>query len=62
MQYNFVPLTSNSFQFFKKTLEQVLKDKYTENKEFALEPIQQSAQFLHDPMVDVFGDLCCQSI
>jgi hypothetical protein len=35
MQYNSITLTFNSFQFLKKTLEQVLKDKHTKKQEFA---------------------------
>jgi hypothetical protein len=61
MQYNSVPLTFNSFQFLKEIPEYVQKDKHLENQEIALEPIQQSFQFIQDPIVDVLDDLCCQS-
>jgi hypothetical protein len=65
MQYNSVPLIFNSFQFLKKNvaniLEHVLKDKHIENQEVSLEPMQQSCQFLQDPIVDVLDDLCCPS-
>jgi hypothetical protein len=40
----------------------MLKDKYTENQEVAVEPMQQSVQFLQDPISDVLDDLCCQSL
>jgi hypothetical protein len=59
---NSVPLCFNSFQFLKKNLEYMLKDKYTENQEVSVEPIQQSVQFLQDPISDVLDDLCCQSL
>jgi hypothetical protein len=59
---NSVPLCFNSFQFLKKNLEYMLKDKYTENQEVSVEPMQQSVQFLQDPISDVLDDLCCQSL
>jgi hypothetical protein len=62
IQNNSVPLCFNSFQFLKKNLEYMLKDKYTENQEVAVEPMQQSVQFLQDPISDVLDDLCCQSL
>jgi hypothetical protein len=61
MQNNFVPLSFNSFQFLKKNLDHVLNDKHIENYEVSLEPMQQSSQFLHDPIADVLDDLCSQS-
>jgi hypothetical protein len=42
IQNNSVPLCFNSFQFLKKNLEYMLKDKYTENQEISVEPMQQS--------------------
>jgi hypothetical protein len=60
-QNNSVPLCFNSFQFLKKNLEYMLKDKHTENQEVSVEPMQQSFQFLQDPISDVLDDLCCQS-
>jgi hypothetical protein len=62
IQNNFVPLSFNSFQFLKKNLDHVLNDKHIENYEVSLEPMQQSSQFLHDPIVDVLDDLCSQSL
>jgi hypothetical protein len=59
---NSVPLCFNSCQFLKKNLEYMLKDKYTENQEVSVEPIQQSDQFLQDPISDVLDDLCFQSL
>jgi hypothetical protein len=59
-KYKSVPLTFNSFQFLKETLEYVQKDKHLENQEISLEPIQQSFQFIHDPIDDVLDDLCFQ--
>jgi hypothetical protein len=61
IQNNSVPLCFNSFQFLKKNLEYMLKDKHTENQEVSVEPMQQSFQFLQDPISDVLDDLCCQS-
>jgi hypothetical protein len=65
MQYNFVPLIFNSFQFLKKNVanipEHVLKDKHVENQEVSLKSMQQSCQFLQDPIVDVLNELCCPS-
>jgi hypothetical protein len=46
IQNNSVPLCFNSFHFLKKNLEYMLKDKYTENQEVSVEPMQQSVQFL----------------
>jgi hypothetical protein len=40
IQNNYVPLCFNSFQFLKKNLEYMLKDKCTENQEVAVEPMQ----------------------
>jgi hypothetical protein len=60
-QNNSVPLCFNSFQFLKKNLEYMLKDKHTENQEVSVEPMQQSFQFLQDPISDVLDDLGCQS-
>jgi hypothetical protein len=62
IQNNSVPLCFNSFQFLKKNFEYMLKDKYTENQEVAVEPMQQSVQFLQDPISDVLDDWCCQSL
>jgi hypothetical protein len=42
IQNNSVPLCFNSFQVFEENLEYMLKDKYTENQEVAVEPMQQS--------------------
>jgi hypothetical protein len=53
---NSVPLCFNSCQFLKRNLEYMLKDKYTENQEAAVDPMQQSVQFLQDPISDVLGD------
>ena len=39
----------------------MLKDKYIENQEVSVEPMQQSFQFLQDPISYVLDDLCCQS-
>jgi hypothetical protein len=39
----------------------MLKDKLTENQEVSVEPMQQSFQFLQDPISNVLDDLCCQS-
>ena len=61
MQNNYVPLSFNSFQFLKKNLDHVLNDKHIENYEVSLEPMQQSSQFLHDPITDLLDDLCCPS-
>jgi hypothetical protein len=61
IQNNSVPLSFNSFQFLKKNLEYMLKDKHTENQEVSVEPMQQSSQFLQDPISDVLDDLSCQS-
>jgi hypothetical protein len=61
VQNNSVPLCFNSFQFLKKNLEYMLKDKHTENQEVSVEPMQQSFQFLQDPISDVLDDLGCQS-
>jgi hypothetical protein len=55
IQNNSVPLCFNSFQILKETLGQVLKDNYTENQEVAVEPMQQSVQFLQDPISGVLG-------
>jgi hypothetical protein len=57
-----VPLCFDSFQFLKRNLEYILKDKYTENQEVAMEPMQQSVQVLQDPISDVLDDWCCQSL
>jgi hypothetical protein len=62
IQNNSVPLCFDSFQFLKKNLEYMLKDKYTENQEVAVEPMQQSVQVLQDPISDVLDDWCCQSL
>jgi hypothetical protein len=62
IQNNFVPLCLNSFQFLKKNLEYMLKDQCIENQEVAVEPMQQSVQFLQDPISDVSDDWCCQSL
>jgi hypothetical protein len=61
IQNNSVPLCFNSFQFLKKNLEYMIKDKHTKNQEFSVEPMQQSFQFLQDPISNVLDDLCCQS-
>ena len=61
IQNNSVPLSFNSFQFLKNNREYVLKDKHIENQEVLVEPMQQSSQFLQDPISDVLDDLCCQS-
>ena len=39
----------------------MLEDKHTEKKELLVEPMQQSFQFLQDPISDVLDYLCCQS-
>jgi hypothetical protein len=56
IQNNSVPLCFDSFQILKKNLEYMLKDKYTENQEVAVEPMQQSVQVLQDPISDVLDD------
>jgi hypothetical protein len=61
IQNNSVPLSFNSFHLLKKNIEYVLKNKHTENQEVSVEPMQQSSQFLQDPISDVLDDLCCQS-
>jgi hypothetical protein len=61
IQNNSVPLSFNSFQFLKKNLKYMLKDKHTENKKVSVEPMQQSFQFLQDPISDVLDELCFQS-
>ena len=40
MKNNYVPLSFNSFQSLKKNLDHVLNDKYIENYEVSLEPMQ----------------------
>jgi len=40
----------------------MLKDKCIENQEVAVEPMQQSVQFLQDPISDVLDDWYCQSL
>jgi hypothetical protein len=62
MKNNYVPLSFNSFQFLKKNLDHVLNDKHIENYEVSLEPMQQSSQFLQDPIADVLDDMCSQSL
>jgi hypothetical protein len=57
---NFVPLCFNSFQVLKESLGQVLKDKYIKGQEISFESMQQSVQFLQDPISDRLDDLCCQ--
>ena len=42
IQNNSVPLFFNSFQILKKTLGQVLKDKYIKSQEISFESMQQS--------------------
>jgi hypothetical protein len=59
---NSVPLGFNSCQFLKRNLKYMLKDKYIGNQEVAVEPMQQSVQFLQDPISDVLDDWCCQSL
>jgi hypothetical protein len=49
MKNNYVPLIFNSFHFLKKNLDHVLNDKYIENYEVSLEPMQQLSQFIQDP-------------
>jgi hypothetical protein len=67
MQYNFVPLSFNSFQFLKENVANISESrigKPIENHVVTLEslqPMQQSFQFLQDPIVDVLDDLCSQS-
>jgi hypothetical protein len=61
IQNNSVPLCFNSFRFLKMNLEYMLEDKHTEKKEVLVEPMQQSFQFLQDPISDVLDYLCCQS-
>ena len=39
----------------------MLKDKHTKNQEVSVEPMQQSFQFLQDPIFDLLYDLGCQS-
>jgi hypothetical protein len=60
-QINSVPLRFDSFQFLKKIFNHVMDDKHTEGRELSLEPMQQTSQFLQDPVVDFLDDLCCQS-
>jgi hypothetical protein len=38
-----------------------MDDKHIEDQEVSLEPMQQTSQFLQDPIVDMLDDLCCQS-
>jgi hypothetical protein len=64
MQHNFVPLSFDSFQFLKKNVANISEartGKHIENHVASLEPMQQSSQFLQDPIVDVLDDLCSQS-
>ena len=61
IQNNSIPLRFNSFQFLMKKFNHIMKDKHIENQEVSVEPMQQSFQFLHDPISDVLDDLCCQS-
>jgi hypothetical protein len=56
IQNKSVPLCFNSFQILKEILGQVWKDKYIENQEVSLEPMQQSVQFLQDPILIVLDD------
>jgi hypothetical protein len=60
-QNNYVPLCFDSFQFLKKNFEYMLKDKHTKNQELSMEPMQQSFQFLQDPVSNVLDDWCRQS-
>jgi hypothetical protein len=68
MQYNFVPLSFGSFQFLKKNVDNISEektDKPIENHVVSLEPLhnklQQSSQFLHDPIAGVLDNICSQS-
>jgi hypothetical protein len=38
-----------------------MDDKHTEGRELSLKPMQQTCQFLQDPVADFLDDLCCQS-
>lgn len=65
MQHNFVPSSFGSFQFLKKNaanISEARASKPIENYEVSLEPMQQSSQFLQDPIADVLDDLCSQSL
>jgi hypothetical protein len=61
IQNNSVPLCFDSFQFLKKNLEYMLKDKYIENQEVAVEPMRQSVQCFQDPIADRLGGLWGQN-
>jgi hypothetical protein len=61
MHYNSIPLTFSSFKFLKKNFNHVMIDKHIEDQELSLEPMQQTSQFLQDPIVDMLDDFCCQS-
>ena len=68
MQYDFVPLCLESFQFLKGNLHSIplIKDEQpVENHAISLEPIenglQQYFQVFHDPIADVLDDIYSQS-
>jgi hypothetical protein len=61
IQNNSVPLCFNSFQFLKKNLEYMLKDKYIKGQEISFESMQQSCQSFQDPIVDRLDGLCGQN-
>jgi len=67
MSYNFVPLSFNLFPFLKENVANIFESrigKPIENHVVTMEslqPMQQSFQFLQDPIVDVLDDLCSQS-
>jgi hypothetical protein len=62
IQNNSVPLCFNSFRILKKTLRQVLKDKYIKGQEISFESMQQSCQSFQDPIADRLDGLCGQSL
>ena len=68
MHHNFIPLSFDSFQFLKKNvsnLSEARTGKLIENHVASLESLhnklQESSQFLQDPITDVLDDLCSQS-
>jgi len=61
MHHNCVPLSFGSFQFLKKNatnIPEARTGKPIENQELSLKPMQQTFQFLQDPIADALDDLC----
>ena len=68
MQDEFVPLCFETFQFLKKIFHNISKAKdgqpaecHAVSLKLMENMVEQSLQVFHDPIVDVFDDVCSKS-